>query len=105
MEDKNQSTVQQPVQSAVQTAAQNPTNQQTGSEVKKEAHEKEGLEQHGSIKNTKQGDGIILLSLSMGPDCKYPGKQNDSKQVVSNRMNQGTRRKYLRQGLVNEEVR
>jgi hypothetical protein len=53
MEDKNQSTVQQPVQSAVQTAAQNPTNQQTGSEVKKEGHEKEGLEQHGSIKNTK----------------------------------------------------
>jgi hypothetical protein len=53
MEDNNQSgKVQQPAESELQ----NPTNQQSNTantQVKDEGQEKEGLEQHGSIKNTK----------------------------------------------------
>ena len=51
MEDKNQSTTTAPVQSAVQT----PANQGTGNinSSNNQTDEKEGLEQDGSIKNSK----------------------------------------------------
>jgi hypothetical protein len=50
MEDKNQSTATEPVQSAVQT----PANQGTGTiKTDSQTDDKQGLEQDGSIKNSK----------------------------------------------------